>query len=131
MTDEQWVKFFTACNEVLGKGGRTRLESENWCIWTVFGRLDVGYWSCGLPVIEDLMSNHIRDSGVWSQPFLYQHIAHIIIAKEFEWEIFDKDAEPIYQRGEKIQNIEKLSERLNELQIPHNLSEHCLDIKLF
>lgn len=129
MTDEQWVKFFTASAEILGKGEMSARWSETWCAWTTFSRLnsDCGYWTRGLPNLKDIDVNYIKDGGVWGQPFMFKEIAHIIVPREFFWEKPD----PGYLCGYKTQDIKKLSERLIELEIPHNLSQYCLDIKLF
>ena len=62
-----------------GNGGRSR------CAWTLFDRLssDLHYWTCGLPALNDVGDTHIKDSGVWGQPFLYSSLAHIVVPRHF------------------------------------------------
>lgn len=130
MTEKQWYDFFITCSKVLGKGNYLPEKSQTWCSWTTFGRLsqDAGYWTCGLPNIEDIDTYFIKDNGVWMQPFRFSDMAHLIIPKEFFWE---KDAPNAYSNGTKKQDISKLVIKLDELDIPYLLSDYCLEIKLF
>lgn len=133
MTNQQWKNFFIACNDILGTGHPDPKISDNWCAWTIFGSIGINYWSGGIPIIDDLRDTHTRDNGVWSQPFGYEQLAHIILPREFEWHNSNwnqsEDVSKLF--GFKTQDVDALSERLCELSIEHNISEHCLDIKLF
>jgi hypothetical protein len=85
------------------------------------------YWTGGLPAEEDLDETGTKDSGVWGQPFLYRQLAHIVIPREFFWEIIRPD----YTNGTKTQDIARLSQELTRISIPHRLTELVLEIKLY
>ena len=133
MTDQQWKMFFEACTSVLGSGGHRRSEfSTTWCAWTLFDRLgsDLHYWTCGLPALKDVGDTHIKDSGVWGQPFLYSSLAHIVIPRVFDWEAGDfKNDTHTY--GKKRQDLDSLSSVLSSKAVPHRLTNLILEVKLY
>ena len=131
MTDEQWNAFFIACADILGPGNWLALHSESWCAYTTFTRLndDVGYWTMGLPSLEDIADTHIKDGGVWGQPCSFAHLAHIIIPRKFGWSTDGTD-QP-YRAGSRNQNIDTLSRRLSEQGILHRVTDLLLEIKLY
>lgn len=133
MTDQHWKRFFEACANVLGSGGhRNPALSTTWCAWTLFDRLssDLHYWTCGLPALTDVGDAHIKDSGVWGQPFLYSEIAHIVIPRHFDWEAGDfKD--DTHTHGTKTQDLDNLSKLLSSIDVPHRLTDLVLEIKLY
>jgi len=130
MKSHDWEKIFRLSSKTLGVGNPCAKESNTWCSWTTFSRLkeDAGYWTSGLPNNDDIGESFIKDNGVWIQPFLYEDIAHLIIPKEFFWEVISKTG---YENGVKYQNLEKLSIELHRLRLEHNLSKYCLEFKLF
>ena len=98
--------------------------SDTWCSWTTFRRLaenDAGYWTAGLPNAEDIAETHIKDGGVWGQPFSFVEIAHVIVPRTF---ITDDGTV-------KSQDIESLSRQLNAFTIPCRLSVGILEIKVY
>jgi hypothetical protein len=86
------------------------------------------YWTGGLPAEEDLADSHIKDNGVWGQPFSYKQLAHIVIPREFFWE---SNGGPDYKNGTKRQDLALLSSELNQANIPHRLTDIVLEIKLY
>ena len=130
MTDDQWQTFFRLCAKVLGAGSRGAAQSTSWCAWTTFGSLSesVHYWTAGLPAETDLASVGTTDSGTWGQPFLYKDLAHVIIPKEFYWEVPDPGR---FENGTRQQDISSLSEALTSAGIEHRLTEVVLEIKLY
>jgi hypothetical protein len=123
VTDAQWKLFFETCSAVLGKGHRMMKFSDTWCSWTTFRRLtesDAGYWTAGLPNAEDIAEGHIRDGGVWGQPFQYSEIAHWIVPGKF---IADDGTA-------KSQDIKRLSQTLKAASVPCTLSAGVLEIKV-
>lgn len=133
MTDQQWKAFFEACAKVLGSGGhRNPALSTSWCAWTLFDRLssDMHYWTCGLPALRDVADSHIKDSGVWGQPFLYSTLAHIVIPREFDWEAGDF-TDGTHTHGTKTQRLDELSKVLVSAGIPHRLTNLVLEVKLY
>lgn len=130
MTDDQWHIFFITCAHVLGSGARHQAHSESWCAWTTFDSLkdSVHYWSAGLPTEEFIARDHIRDSGPWGQPFLYRSLAHIVLPREFYWEVA---SEANFSNGTKCQDLNLLSVELKNADIPHRVSELILEIKLY
>jgi hypothetical protein len=133
MTDQHWKMFFEACAKVLGSDGyRNPALSATWSAWTVFDRLssDLHYWTCGLPALKDVGDTHIKDSGVWGQPFLYSSLAHMVIPRQFDWEAGDfKDG--THTHGTKTQDLDSLSQVLSSMGVPHRLTDLVLEIKLY
>lgn len=129
MNNQCWRDLFTICNRVLGEGTSSEISSSSWCAWTTFDMLQerVFYWNSGIPSKSQIQETHISE-GVWSQPFLYAHLAHLIIPKVFYWESVSKSG---FDNGDKTQNIEFLSQELSTYDINHLLSEYWLEIKLF
>ena len=129
MTDEQWKITLQSCREFLGPGDWDPYLSQSWCAFTTFSSLIHGiqYFSCGLPAEGDCLATHIKDGGIWRQSFEYTDLAHLIIPKTFYWE------RTIYgfESGYKEQKIGDLSRKLRELQIPHELTDLLLEIKLY
>ena len=133
MTDQQWKTFFEACADVLGSDGhRDPARSATWCAWTLFDRLssDLHYWTCGLPALRDVGDSHIKDSGVWGQPFVYSTLAHVVIPRKFDWEAGDF-ANDTHTHGTKTQHLDELSTVLSSRGVPHRLTELVLEIKLY
>ncbi|MGM9483947.1 hypothetical protein ACS5PN_22305 [Roseateles sp. NT4] len=133
MTDQQWKTFFEACATVLGSDGhRDPAKSTTWCAWTLFDRLssDLHYWTCGLPALQDVAGSHVKDGGVWGQPFLYTTLAHIVIPRTFDWEAGDF-ADDTHTHGTKVQNLDELSRVLASSGVPHRLTDLVLEIKLY
>jgi hypothetical protein len=130
MDDKNWNLFFHACANTLGNGANIAANSDSWCSWTTFRRLkeDAGYWTAGLPNTADILVTHIRDGGVWGQPFSYSDIAHIVIPCEFYWESVSASG---FESGTKYQNIETLVEKLHELGIQYRSTDLILEIKLY
>jgi hypothetical protein len=131
MRNDQWKKFFLACREVLGQGAHNSRLSESWCAWTTFRALEFGgihYWTCGIPDYSEILDTQIEDGGLWSQPFDYDDIAHIIVPKTFYWET---EGDPEFRNGTKKQNLLALSERLNHESIEHRITDLVLEIKLY
>ena len=129
MTNEQWRIFFSICARVLGPGSRFAERSQSWCAWTTFDRLisDAGYWTAGLPAESDLKETH-TDVEPWGQPFTYESIAHVVIPREFYWEII---AEGRYENGTKTQDIKRLSREITAAGISHRLTDLVLEVKLY
>jgi hypothetical protein len=130
MSDEDWFAFFSICARVLGPGSRREVDSTSWCGWTTFRCLQesVHYWSAGVPSETDLWARGTKDSGPWSQPFLYQDLAHVIVPKTFYWENASASG---FSNGTKQQDIEALSRELEAARIQHRLTELVLEIKLY
>ncbi|RIX40306.1 MAG: hypothetical protein D3M94_21800 [Rhodocyclales bacterium GT-UBC] len=130
MLPAEWKSAFIAAAESLGEGEFNALLSPSWCSWTTFSRLasDAGYWTAGLPKLNEIGDSFIHDGGVWGQPFSYSDIAHLIIPAKFFWE---SSAVGTYSCGEKEQNIKALSVRLASEKIPHRLTPLVLEIKVF
>lgn len=130
MTNDQWRTFFSLCALVLGPGERTAANSQSWCAWTTFDRLisDTGYWTGGLLAAPDLMETHTVDGGPWGQPFSYESIAHVVIPREFYWEIA---AAGRFDNGTRTQDIQRLSRELAAAGIPHRLTDLVLEVKLY
>ena len=102
----------------------------SWCSWTTFTRLsiDAGYWTAPLPLVHELLEDQTADGGMWTQPFFYDEIAHIILPKTFT---FSKLFDSREKRLEKEQNISGLYRILKEKNLDVSLSEFALDYKLF
>lgn len=130
MTDSEWFSFFKLCAITLGRGRNFAEQSETWCAWTTFSKLeiDVHYWTAGLPNLDDIAETHIKDSGVWGQPFLYRDLAHIVIPREFYWEVV---SEKEFSNGSKYQDITLLSSELNKAGVAHRVTDVILEIKLY
>ena len=130
MTDDEWRKFFLICARVPGRGDAVAFRSASWCGWTTFRKLQetVHYWSAGLPAEEELAPSYVRDGGTWGQPFLYQEIAHVVIPRQFSWEI---GAGSEFRAGDKGQDIDRLSEELTAAGIAHRKTDLLLEIKLY
>ena len=130
MNEFDWKTFFDIANEVLGEGSNVTEHSNNWCAWTTFSKLqdDCNYWKRGLPKKGEYTSSHVKDGGVWMQPFNYSDLAHIIIPAKFIWEKFDNNQ---FLTGEKHQNIKELSRRLSEKGLKHRCTDLILEIKLY
>ena len=130
MDNALWKSFFYESRTILGVGSHNAFFSETWCAWTTFHALREGvhYWYCGLPDFPEIHDTHIEDGGTWGQPFSYGDLAHVIIPARFYWE---SQGGPDFRNGLKSQNIEKLSLRLDELGVPHRITELVLEIKLY
>ncbi len=126
LTNQQWQLFFQACSNILGSGNMNNSR----CAFTTFCMLesDLKYWVRGLPNFVDINSDGIADGGVWGQPFLFSDIAHIIIPQKFSW--YWKPGKN-FTEGEKYQDIVRLSQALNDLGIPHRLTDLVLEIKIY
>ncbi|MCP4414541.1 MAG: hypothetical protein GY808_18455 [Gammaproteobacteria bacterium] len=130
MMSINWKKFFKICAQTLGKGSDSAITSDSWCSWTTFDRLetDAGYWTSGLPLATEIHKKHISDDGTWGETFSYKDIAHIIIPRTFVWQSFQGQE---YVQGFKTQDLEALSNKLTDSEIPHTLSELVLEIKCY
>jgi hypothetical protein len=131
MDDETWRKLLETARRGLGSGRSQSWASDSWCAWTTFSSLEhwLTYWACGLPEADELLATGTADGGTWTQSFTYSDLAHLIIPARFYWETSTPDAG--FQSGYKSQAIEKLSQELSRLEIPHRLSERVLEIKLY
>jgi hypothetical protein len=121
---------FTEACRLFGRGEYRERFSETWCSWTTFARLqsDAGYWTSGLPNAPEVLDTYIRDGGTWGQPFLYAHIAHLIIPRQFFWD----HAEPgHYESGYKYQDVEALAASLSGSGIPFRISPYAFEVKLY
>ncbi|MBV34606.1 MAG: hypothetical protein CMP47_04010 [Rickettsiales bacterium] len=124
MTNHQWKTFFEIGSRFLINGSHNMAFSDSWCSWTTFDRLmasDCGYWTSGFPAKVEIGENHIKDGGVWGQPFHFEELAHIIIPKTFITTLGVK----------KSQNIASVSEELKKHQIPHSINDSILEVKLY
>jgi len=130
MTDDQWVSALRACATVLGAGTSMAATSASWCAWTTFRSLaeTLHYWSAGLPSEADLGVIGTKDTGPWSQPFLYRDLAHFIIPKTFYWEAVSDAG---FTSGIREQDLAALSVELQKADIPHRRTERVLEIKLY
>jgi len=130
MNNQQWYKFFSICATHLGTGAPTIVNSDNWCSWITFDRLeeDVRYWTSGLPKSDELNETSLQDGGVWGHPFLFNEIAHIILPKKFFGEAC---IDGKYQFVHKEQNIENISDLLTNAGIEHRCTDKILEIKLY
>ncbi len=130
MNDAQWHAFFKAAAEVLGPGSRLAEHSQSWCAWTTFDRLgsDAGYWTAGLPAADDIFATFIGDNGVWGQPFHFSQLAHLLVPRKF---MCDEPSGPNWTYRERVQDLESLSARLREAEIPHRLTDLVLELKCF
>jgi len=130
MTNSQWKFFLQLCRKHLGKGAVQPSLSDSWCAFTTFASLKHGvkYWSCGFPDEDEILNDKTADGGLWSQSFLFQDIAHIVIPAEFYWENFDGND---FLSGYKEQDILGLSDLLTASQIPHRVSSLVLEVKLY
>jgi hypothetical protein len=132
MNNTQWKAFFTTCAKLFKDGEKDIKSSPNWCSWTTFTRLteDSGYWQSGLPHMHELRDKGTTDGGTWSQPFLYEDIAHLIVPKTFTRELLTGEGEQsIFQRVLATQDIEALSEALAAESVPHTLTAIALEIR--
>jgi hypothetical protein len=125
-----WHKFFVTAVRVLGGGDWSAERSKSWCAWTTFTRLreDCGYWTGGLPEMDEVLDTHMADGGVWGQPFSFSELAHVIVPCEFYWESVGG---PGFTQGKKAQNIQELSEALHAAGVPHRLTDLVLEIKCY
>jgi len=130
MKDEDWQRFFITATTVLGKGCQHAYFSENWCAYTTFSKLsdDCYYWTMGLPALEDISATGIIDGGVWGQPFRYGDLAHIIIPRQFTWELVEQEE---FKTGKKIQDIDRLAQLLADFGIVARITDRVLEIKLY
>ncbi|MCP4321619.1 MAG: hypothetical protein GY787_07165 [Alteromonadales bacterium] len=130
MNNLQWNKFFEICASNLGEGAICPKNSDNWCAWTTFERLelDVKYWNAGLPLTNEFNETFVKDGGIWGQPFAFESIAHIIIPRKFYWESFDNGE---YNSGVKAQNVDIVSKLLTSENIKHRCTELLLELKLY
>ena len=130
MNDTHWRTFFTTAAEVLGSGSRYAEHSQSWCSWTTFDRLgvDAGYWTCGLPALEDIFDTYIGDNGVWGQPFHFSQLAHLVVPRKF---MCDGPPGPNWKYLERAQNLEELGARLRLAGIPHRSTDLVLELKCF
>jgi len=105
--------------------------SESWCAWTTYRRIgeDFGYWTSGLPAIEDIGAIGIADGSVWGQPFSYSELVHVVIPRTFYWE--SRTAAGQFESGLRSQDIDELSSRLSAAGIEHRATALVLEIKLY
>jgi hypothetical protein len=131
MENAQWKVFFLIAARILGPGDNVAFKSESWCSWTTFQRLkiDSGYWTFGLPRPNEIAEDHIKDSGVWGQPFPFSELAHIILPREFLRET--PPGERPYRCEFKEQDLETLSRELERTGIVHRKTDLILEIKLY
>jgi hypothetical protein len=130
MTDSAWFTFFRCCAMTLGAGHELPEHSDSWCAWTNFSSLRerLHYWTAGLPGLDDLTEIGTADGGPWGQPFLYQDIAHIVVPREFYWEVLNPGE---FRNGTKRQDLDALSRALNQAGVKHRCTELVLEIKLY
>jgi hypothetical protein len=130
MENKDWRLFLTTAVEVLGVGEYQASASRSWCSWTTFTRLasDAGYWTHGLPRLEDILETYTADGGVWGQPFPYSDLAHVIIPIEFYWE---SGAGESWKCGSRKQDIVSLSGTLHRVGVGHRCTDRVLEIKLY
>lgn len=126
----RWRNFLRICSDHIYKEGVDEPFFWSWCSWTTYSRLkrDSGYWTAPLPLAEELLENSILDGGMWAQPFFYDELAHVIIPKIYT---FSKLIDGLPCLMEKNQDIAGISEILKTENIPHNISEYALDMKLY
>lgn len=132
MNDTQWKAFFVTCAKLLSEGEKDINSSPNWCSWTTFTRLteDSGYWQSGLPHMDELWDKGTTDDGTWSQPFLFEDIAHLIVPRTFTRELLTGEGEQcIFQRVLVTQDIDALSSALAVESVPHTLTQISLEIR--
>ncbi len=130
MTDAQWHVFFISAANVLGGENPTAKHSLSRCSWTTFDRLqsDAGYWTGGVPSLDDIWESSIADGGAWGQPFLFSQLAHVIIPRQFEWE---DTSGPDWTTVTRRQDLEAFSAMLSKLDVPHRVTELVLEVKCF
>lgn len=130
MNDTQWHEFFTAAADVLGRGNPLAEHSFSWCAWTTFDRLsaDAGYWTSGLPASEDIFGTYIGDGGVWGQPFYFSQLAHLIVPRTFT---YDDPPGPNWTYRERVQDLDRLSAKLQAADVPHRLTDLVLELKCY
>jgi len=130
MSDQDWQIFFKLCAECLEKGGPISSSSGSWCAWTTYRRIgeEFGYWSSGLPSMEEIRDTHIADGACWGQPFSYSELAHVVIPRTFYWEVVSEKG---FESGLRTQDIDTLSAKLNLAGIEHRVTNLVLEIKLY
>ena len=130
MDSNDWKTFFLVCAEILGRGSSVAAQSDSWCSWTTFARLneDTGYWMSGLPKQKEIADAGIADGGTWGQPFSYSDLAHVLIPRSFYWE---SSSENGFKSGVRKQDIDAVALRLQEQKINHRLTDLVLEIKLY
>lgn len=128
MPTKNWKLIFTLCHQTLVANNSNNAK-DSYCAWTTFDRLEsaVHYWDGRLPAMADIQDNHIAE-GFWSQPFLYESLAHLIIPKKVFWE---KVTKTDYSQGEFLQDVETLAQEFDKHKISYLLSNYWLEIKLF
>jgi hypothetical protein len=130
MDDEKWFQFFTLSATLLGESHARLLKTMSWCAFTTFSRLrdDSGYWTYGLPRLEDIGEDHIRDGGIWGQPFRFEDLAHVVVPREF---CYDGLVDGNFANGRRVQKIDQLSDQLRARNISHRITSIMLEIKLY
>jgi len=130
MNDAKWKSFFLICAERLGKGDPLASRSESWCAWTTFRRIseEFGYWTAGLPQVDEIRETFIADGSTWGQPFSYSELAHIVIPRTFYWESYSERG---FESGLRSQKIDELSAGLLDTGIEHRLTNLVLEVKLY
>ena len=130
MTDEQWLAFFTLARETLGEGSWDLYSSESWCACTCFGNLRCGanYFNCGVPPLEDLKPQGLRDGGLWRHEYRFADLAHVLLPRPFYRE---RMLDGQFSNGEKTQDVDALAAALTRRGVPHRCTDLLLEIKLY
>lgn len=130
MNNYSWKLFVTTCRQQLGIGDWDAYNSASWCAFTTFSSLSRNskYWNCGFPETNELSEIGVADGGLWREPISYMDLAHIVVPATFWW---DRTGKTGYEWGQKFQDIEKLSNALTELSIPHRKSALVLEVKCY
>ncbi len=133
MDDSKWAAFLRACADVLSVERSDKVapsENGTWCAWTTFDTLesDLNYWRGPLPTKDEIFDSYVGHGKNWSQYFFYRDFCHFLVPRTFFWE---RASLGNYERGDVKQDIDALSRRLNELDVPHRLTPIILEIKLF
>jgi hypothetical protein len=130
MTNEQWRRFFEIGLKVLGVGASNPYLSESWCVFSTFSSFQYGvnYYHRGFPGKEDLLEDRTIDGGTWMQSIHYDDLAHLIVPKQFYWELV---LDGKFQSGFKYQDIVTFSRDLEVHDIPHRKTDELLEVKLY
>lgn len=83
-----------------------------------------------MPMIQEheLRDTWTADGGTWGQPFEYRDLAHMLIPRNVQWELFLNGTWVMVKHQ---QDIAGLSGALNNHGISHHLSDYALEVKLF
>lgn len=125
-----WKKALSVISEHLIENGNNEPIYWSWCSWTTFSRLqrDAGYWTAPLPRTEDLSDIGVIDGGMWTQPFQFIDMAHLVVPKKFTYR---KEFSGSIVLFESFQDIELISDIWNFAGIPNVLGDFAVEIKLY